>query len=231
MGSEKRHASLETEAAGGPPVPVPHRRRRLTEGLRLPALVASVIAVPCVVFIAVSGLDRPAVLSVSPQSELRPEIPDPPEADTDPSPSTPTASTGSAPVPLSSGTGRKQGTDRPRTSSVPQKSPTPPSARPPSATASPRVLSRGDSGPAVTLMQGMLYKVGFYHGHRYGQFDGDTEESVRRFQAWSAVADEVRSDTPGTYGVATRQALTRWAGRTPGSSGASGITDSSGNQS
>ncbi|MGW8953903.1 peptidoglycan-binding domain-containing protein [Streptomyces sp. NPDC055709] len=63
----------------------------------------------------------------------------------------------------------------------------------------------------MTAMQRRLYSIGLYHGYQYGTFDSDTEDSVCRFQQWATVADLVRADAPGTYGPATREALTRLA--------------------
>ncbi|MFE0104604.1 peptidoglycan-binding protein [Streptomyces sp. NPDC059009] len=108
--------------------------------------------------------------------------------------------TGRAPAPPSS-----RGPARPTPSH-----PAPSASSSSPASASP-TLKRGDRGAAVEAMQRQLYSIGFYHGHRYGEFDADTEKSVRRFQSWDAVADQVASDVPGTYGPATKAALDRWA--------------------
>ncbi|WKK24334.1 peptidoglycan-binding domain-containing protein [Streptomyces olivoreticuli] len=96
-------------------------------------------------------------------------------------------------------------TDKARENPHPSPSPTP------SSPDTIGVLKQGDSGPAVEAMQHMLHRLGLYHGHRYGLFDDRTEESIRRFQTWAAVADEVKDDEDGTYGPATRSALLRWA--------------------
>ncbi|WP_169790887.1 peptidoglycan-binding domain-containing protein, partial [Streptomyces pathocidini] len=81
---------------------------------------------------------------------------------------------------------------------------------PPTAPSS-GTLRPGDSGAAVTTMQRQLYSIGLYHGHRYGDYDADTEAAVRRFQEWGTVAAECSVDPRGVYGPATRRALEREA--------------------
>jgi hypothetical protein len=88
----------------------------------------------------------------------------------------------------------------PRTSATPAATPRPGGSGPAS-------LRRGDRGAAVTEMQRKLYRIGLYHGYRYGTFDADTAAAVTTFQRWDGVA----GDPPGVYGPATRRALDRWA--------------------
>ncbi|MFI9650014.1 peptidoglycan-binding protein [Streptomyces sp. NPDC052040] len=71
------------------------------------------------------------------------------------------------------------------------------------------VLRPGDSGAEVMAMQNRLHELGLYAGYRYGDYDADTRDAVRRFQRWAAVADRVQSDALGEYGPATRRELER----------------------
>lgn len=204
--------------------------------MRLPVLAAlGIVAVPCIVAAAVNGLDRPPASALSPQSSQRPELPD---ADAEESEAaTPGAEPPGSEKPTRQGRGTtprptrssdrggkpdgpeegRNGADRkpsstpaPSEPNRPVESESSPPGRQPAPTESTTVLKRGDSGTEVTAMQRKLYRLGFYHGHRYGHFDDATEESLRRFQTWAAVADDVVGDKQGTYGPATRDALERW---------------------
>jgi hypothetical protein len=216
------------------PEPASHRRPLLLSGRRIVMLAAlGTLTIPLLVVGAINGLDRSSASGLSPQSKQRPDLPDGEESGTahgDRSTHEQASSASTRPAPgrtrapgkegteptdaaeSGSGTGAStlrptapSSTDKPRESTRPTPSPAP------SSPDTIGVLRQGDSGPAVAVMQHLLYQLGFYHGHRYGHFDDQTEESVRRFQTWAAVADEVKDDAYGTYGPATRAALLRWA--------------------
>lgn len=220
------------------PEPPSHRRRQLL-GMRLPVLaVLGIVAVPCIVAAVVNGLDRSPASALSPQSSQRPELSDAdaeesgaatPGAEPPGSEESARQGQGATPRPTRSsdrggradgpeesrnGVGRKDkkpsSTPSPSGPNRPGESASSPPGRQPAPTENATVLKRGDSGTEVTAMQRKLYRLGFYHGHRYGHFDDVTEDSLRRFQTWAAVADEVVGDEQGTYGPATRDALERW---------------------
>jgi hypothetical protein len=69
----------------------------------------------------------------------------------------------------------------------------------------PEVLKLGDSGPAVVDLQRDLTAAHTYHGPLDGVFSREVEMAVVAFQLWHHV-----DESPlGTYGPATRAALTR----------------------
>lgn len=241
MNNHERHTPPDDDTSASEPVaplcrtvpePASHRRTSLLSGRRVLVLAAlGVIAIPALVVGAISGLDGSSASVLSPQSKQRPELPDSDTSATaqgDKRTLEPTSPTHTRPAPdrtrgpgrASAGptatVGSRTGTNTPRSAAPSATDKARENAHPslspaPSSPDTIGVLKQGDSGPAVEAMQHMLHRLGFYHGHRYGLFDDRTEESIRRFQTWAAVADEVKDDEDGTYGPATRSALLRWA--------------------
>lgn len=64
-----------------------------------------------------------------------------------------------------------------------------------------RVYRRGSKGEEVSTVQRRLHELGLYHGAIDGNFGGETEVAVRRFQR------EQRLEVDGTVGAATWKAL------------------------
>ncbi|MGW1076382.1 peptidoglycan-binding domain-containing protein [Streptomyces sp. NPDC002537] len=241
MSSHERHTPSDDGASASEqvaplcrtvPEPASHRRRLLGGRRVLVLATLGVTAIPVVVVGAISELDRSSSSRLSPQSKQRPELPDREEsgpARGGKSTREPTEPARTRPTPAGTRTPGEESVRPTGTAGPGTEANTPPSAAPsssagprestspqkpppsPSSPGTPNVLRQGDSGSAVEVMQHMLHQLGLYHGHRYGHFDDATEESVRRFQTWAAVADDVKDDEQGTYGPATRTALVRWA--------------------
>jgi peptidoglycan hydrolase-like protein with peptidoglycan-binding domain len=64
------------------------------------------------------------------------------------------------------------------------------------------VLRRGDKGPEVTELQERLSQVALYLGNADGDYDGQTEGSVRNYQVTRGIDEE-----QGVYGKETRTRL------------------------
>lgn len=121
--------------------------------------------------------------SADSESDLGSAEPEPADSPADPEP-TPTPTPTAEPTPTASG-GGDEDTEAPD-------DPQPP------------VLRRGDTGAEVEELQHRLRQLrDLYEGEITGEYDGRTEDAVRRFQIWYGV----REDEWGVYGPASRQQL------------------------
>lgn len=68
-------------------------------------------------------------------------------------------------------------------------------------------LSVGDSGTAVSELQRMLKKLGFFAGEVTGNFDQETQKAVEQFQLSEKVIDSTADSGTGIFGPRTRGAL------------------------